>query len=638
MFSGSPSPQALLQTGFQRLQEGRVEEAWNAFHEVLRLDPDQPLAHHMVGLIAMQSGQLQLGVESLRRAIALNPDDPVAWSNLGNGLSGLGRPEEALAAFGKALAMAPDFVDALNNRAILFGRLGRWEDALKDYDKALAIEPRSAVVHNNRAQALTALGRSGEALASYDRAIALGPDNADAWYNRANLRAELRQDDAAAVDYRKAIALRPDHLEAHVNLGNLLLDLDRPAEALASYDRALTIQADLPQALSNRANALRMLDRRAEALDSCSRAIALDPALSDALINRATVLFELARHREAAADLEAALRLDPHRAEAETHCGCALLALGEYESGWARYEARFRIKGERARFVADRDFDRPQWRGDEPLEGKTILLHTEQGLGDSLQFCRYAGLVKAAGARVVLEAETPLVSLLRTLAGADEVVEKGAPLPPHDLHSSLMSLPRAFRTMLETVPAQIPYLHADPAKVRAWAGRLGERRRPRVGLVWSGGFRPGRPQLWAVNRRRNIPLESLAPLAAADVDFYSLQKGEPAEGEWAGLKAAGWDGPAMADVAADLHDFADTAALIENLDLVIAVDTSTAHLAGALGKPVWLLNRFDSCWRWMAGRSDSPWYPTLRLFRQETLGDWGPVVEDVVRALQDLRA
>jgi tetratricopeptide (TPR) repeat protein len=638
MFGGTPSPQALLQTGFQLLQQGRTEEAWNAFHEVLRLDPNQALAHHMVGLIAMQAGQLEMGVESMRRSIALNPGDPVAWGNLGNGLSGLDRADEALTAFGKALALAPAFLDALNNRAILLSRLGRHAEALEDYDRALAIEPRAAFVHSNRAEALKGICRTEEALASYSQAIALDPNNADLFYNRANLQASKRRWEAAEADYRQAIARRPDHLQAHVNLGNLLADLDRPAEALASYDRALAIQADVPQALSNRADALRMLGRHEEALDCCGSAIALDPSLSDALINRAAVFFELSRHREAVADYEAALRLDPDRAEAETHCGCTLLALGDYEAGWARYEARTRITEDRSRFVADRTFGRPQWRGQEPLEGKTILLHSEQGLGDTLQFCRYADLAKAAGARVVLEAERPLLALLGTLAGADAVVEKGQALPEFDLQCSLMSLPRAFRTTLDTVPARVPYLHADPEKARVWAGRLGERRRRRVGLVWSGGFRPDRPQLWAVNRRRNIALDQLAPLAAADVDLYSLQKGQPAEGELAELQARGWNGPVIADFTADLHDFADTAALVENLDLVIAVDTSTAHLAGAMGKPVWLLNRFDSCWRWMTERTDSPWYPTLRLFRQKTFGEWGPVVDDVVRALQDFQA
>jgi hypothetical protein len=227
--------------------------------------------------------------------------------------------------------------------------------------------------------------------------------------------------------------------------------------------------------------------------------------------------------------------------------------------------------------------------------------------------------------------------VLSTLRGAHAVIEKGAEPPPFDLYASIMSMPLAFRTRLDAIPADIPYLHAEPAKASAWAERLGARRRPRVGLVWSGGFRPDEPGQWGVNRRRNIPLAMLAPLAGADVDFYSLQKGEPAESELAERLAEGWSGPAMTNFVSELHDFSDTAALIENLDLVIAVDTSTAHLAGALGKPVWILNRFDSCWRWLRERTDSPWYPSVRLFRQKTFAEWAPVIEDVAAALKAFR-
>jgi ADP-heptose:LPS heptosyltransferase len=271
------------------------------------------------------------------------------------------------------------------------------------------------------------------------------------------------------------------------------------------------------------------------------------------------------------------------------------------------------------------------------VKGKTILLHSEQGLGDTLQFCRYADLVKAEGAAVILQVEAPLVRLLSTLKGADRVLAKGADLPDFDLHASIMSLPRAFRTSLQTVPAAIPYLHADPEDVAAWARRLGPRTRPRIGLAWAGGFRPDRPDLWTIYRRRDAPLRMLAPLARAEADFISLQKGERAENELAELVAAGWDGPAMLNPAAELRDFADTAALVENLDLVITVDTAVAHLAGALGKPVWILDRFDSCWRWMRERTDSPWYPTVRLFRQKTFGDWGPVIQEIAEALRTFK-
>jgi hypothetical protein len=280
-----------------------------------------------------------------------------------------------------------------------------------------------------------------------------------------------------------------------------------------------------------------------------------------------------------------------------------------------------------------RAFSRPRWLG-EPLNGRRILLHAEQGLGDTIQFCRYAPLVAARGGRVILEVPRKLLRLLSGLRGVTQLVAAGDPLPAFDVQCSLMSLPLAFRTRLDTIPAQVPYLAARPETVAYWRHRLGPWTRRRVGLVWSGGFRPDQPESHAVNERRNIPLRLIAQLNQPAIDFVSLQKGEPAESELIALKDAVWPGGNLTNAAPELDDFEDTAGLIETLDLVISVDTSTAHLAAAMGKPVWLLNRFDSCWRWLEQREDSPWYPTLRLFRQTTRGDWQAVTQRVSAALQ----
>ena len=303
-----------------------------------------------------------------------------------------------------------------------------------------------------------------------------------------------------------------------------------------------------------------------------------------------------------------------------------LLMLGRLDEGWPLMEWRWKrpeVAG------AHRD-PGPPWLGETPLKGKTLLLRAEQGFGDTLQFCRYANLAADQGATVILGVDPPLVEVLKSLRGAHLVLPNDQSMPPFDLHCPMMSLPLAFGGV---IPGE-PYLHADPAKAAIWRQRLGVRRRPRVGLVWSGGVRSDRPELDALNARRNIALERLTPLAEADVDFYSLQKGERAERELADLTAAGWSGPAMTDLTADLHDFSDTAALIDNLDLVIAVDTSTAHLAGAMGKPVWIMNRFDNCWRWMRDRTDTPWYPSARLFRQPAPDSWPALVKDVAEALK----
>ncbi len=274
-------------------------------------------------------------------------------------------------------------------------------------------------------------------------------------------------------------------------------------------------------------------------------------------------------------------------------------------------------------------FPQPLWLGEQDIAGKTLFLWWEQGLGDTIQFCRYATLAEARGAQVVMSVQQPLRELLKRISPTIRIVEQDEVPADFDYHCPLLSLPVAFGTTLETIPAKIPYLRSNSEKSLFWQEKLGEKNKPRVGLVWSGGFRPDQPEVWSVNRRRNIPLATLAALKNPDIEFYSLQKGQPAESELAELVRGNWDGPRLIDFTSLLNDFSDTAALIENLDLVISVDTSTAHLAGALGKPVWILNRFDTDWRWLLERTDSPWYPTAKLYRQEKAGDWDAVVRRV---------
>jgi hypothetical protein len=328
------------------------------------------------------------------------------------------------------------------------------------------------------------------------------------------------------------------------------------------------------------------------------------------------------------ADYDRALELMPELAAA--HCNRANIHLvnGNLEAGWADYEWRMKVDSSHlAR--ENRTFDRPLWRGDSPLSGRTILTYSEQGYGDTIQFCRYVGKLAAIGARVILEVPAPLVSLLESLPGASCVVARGAEMPDFDCHIPIMSLPFAFRTTLATVPADIPYLSPDPRKVLFWSRLLGPKRNLRVGLVWSGGLRPDEPEVWAANRRRNIDLERLAVLRHPKIEFYSLQKGLPAESELADRRRRRWEGPTIVDHTSRIQDFSDTAAFLSQLDLLISVDTSTAHLAGAMGKPVWMMNRYDTCWRWLLDRRDTPWYPSFTIYRQRSVGDWDEVINRV---------
>jgi tetratricopeptide (TPR) repeat protein len=506
---------------------------------------------------------------------------------------------------------------------------GQADDARSAFLEVLHLDPDNAAAHHMLALMALQAGKLEEGAERLKRSIALDPTDPGAFNNLGNALRDLGRTDEALNAYQAALTLNPAWMEALNNRAVLHSRLGRFEEALADYDGAIAQAPRIPQLHNNRAVALRALGRHGEALAGCSAALRLDPSYADAHLNRGTTLSELGRDKEAFDAYQSCLTLNPGSAEAHYYSGTTLLAVGDLERGFERYEARTALRGPRQAEPAAA-YPQPIWRGKTPLDGKTILLHSEQGLGDTLQFCRYADQVKARGATVILHVEPTLKALLSTLKGADQVVAHGEPLPQADLRAPFMSLAHAFRTTLHTVPAEVPYLTAEPDKVAAWEQRLGPKTRPRVGLVWSGGVPAGRRELL----RRNAPLAMLAPLGGADVDFISLQKGEAAERELAELTAAGWDGPALRDVADGLHDFSDTAALVQTLDLVIAVDTSVAHLAGALGKPVWILNRFDNCWRWLRDRSDSPWYPTARLFRQKTFGDWAPVMQETAAALR----
>jgi Flp pilus assembly protein TadD len=465
-------------------------------------------------------------------------------------------------------------------------------------------------------------GSSLKAVGLVAKAIAIRPDYPEAHRTLGNALRDLGRLAEAEASYREALRLRPDYPEAHCSLGNALRDLGHPAEAEASYRAALRLRPHYPEAHGNLGNALRRLGRPAEAEASYREALRLRPDFL-AHYSLGNALRDLGRP---ASSYREALRCRPEFPDAHTNLGHTLLLAGQFEEGWKEYEWRWKtnqLSDGAGRFSA------PLWRG-ETIGDRVILLHAEQGLGDTLQFCRYVPPI-AAGATVILEVQAPLRRPLSRLPGIAAIVARGDRLPPFDLHCPLLSLPRVFGTTLDTIPAEIPYLTAEPVLAADWRQRLAGLDGLRVGLVWAGARRPD-PNLAAIDRRRSITLDMMAPLGdASGVSFISLQKGEPA------AQAANPPrGMSLHDFTADLHDFADTAALIDGLDLVISVDTSVLHLAGALGKPVWLLNRFDTCWRWLLGRDDSPWYPQLRQFRQTRPSDWSSVILQVRDALQRL--
>jgi hypothetical protein len=482
--------------------------------------------------------------------------------------------------------------------AMALHQQGQLSPAQAIYDEILRVDPAHA-------DALHLLGliayqqqQFARALELIGRAIAVNPLSAAFYANRGIVLQGLKQFDAAIADYGRAIAIKPDYTDAYNNRGLALHELKQPRAAMIDYDKAIAARPDFAQAYNNRGVALRELKQ-------------LDAAI---------------------ADFDKAIVIKPGYAEAYWNKALTLLLRGDLESGFALYEWRWKNPNAN---MAPRPFAQPLWLGQEPLRDKTILLYSEQGLGDTIQFCRYAVLLAGAGAQVVVEAPQQLTSLLTSLAGVSRIVARGENLPDFDYHCPLMSLPLACKTRLDTIPDPTPYLQADPAKAHLWQGRIGERQKLNVGVVWSGGFRADASHIWtASNEERNIPLDSVArALGGVDADFFSLQKGDPAESEIRHHERDYWPRGNFHNFAGEIKDFADTAALVANLDLVISVDTATAHLAAAMGKPTWILNRFDSDWRWLLGRDDSPWYRSVTLYRQDESQDWEPVLRRVAADL-----
>ena len=572
---------------------GREYEAVECFERATSLDPNLAAAHHNFAVLLARQGQHERALQGFDRALALQPHQPALHAQRGNALKALERLPEAAESYSLALALEPGNPEALHNRAVVYSLLGRHTEALRDYDALAAKHRESAADMVGRGAALVALRRYAEALAPLERAIESLPGEA----------------------------------EAHIQRAVALLNLERHAEAVESFDRALALRPDVPEVLNNRGIALTATRRLPEALGSFIRSAVIDATNFDTHINLGIVFKTLGRHREAAASFDRALALKPTDSSARFALAFLYLSLGEFGLGWPLYEARFDVPelgNPRRRFSV------PRWQGSEPLTGRTLLVHAEQGLGDVMQFCRYLPLLAAQGATIVFEVMPSLKALLRTLPGPIHIIGRGEPVPAVDYFCPLLSLPHALETRVDTIPARVPYLAAEPERVARWQERLRALPGLRVGLAWQGNPKVEK-LIWA--RGRSLPLAALEPLTELPgVSLVSLQKGPGCE-QLARVPFA----KRIVELGNDLDSgpdaFLDTAAVMASLDLVVSSDTSIVHLAGALGRPVWTALSLSPEWRWLLERNDSPWYPTMRLFRQPTDGDWGAVVTAMARAL-----
>lgn len=679
----------MLKDAFALHTKGKFAEAERAYADLLRREPDNFQAMYLCGVLALQRGQIPRGIELLQESLKREPRQPLAYRDLGNGLQQARRFAEALDSYDKALALKPDLADIHNNRAVALASLGRRGEALESYGRAVALKPDYAQAYNNRGTVLLDLGRAGEALEDFSRAIALNPSYATAFNNRGNVLNQLGRHEEALKDHDCAIALNPQAAESHDKRGNVLMALGRARAALESFDRAIAIDPGLSSAHNGRGTALAMLGHPQEALEAHDRALALDPNSAAAHNNRGTALAALKRPADALAAHGRALALDPQSATAHSNHGTALAGLGRLEEGLQSLERALEIRPDltqahvnRGNLLADlnrhddalesferaislnpdsadaqfgrsqallvrgrfaeawpayewrkrrlspdtyHDQGRPEWTGKEDIAGKILFIEAEQGLGDTIQFCRYAPLAADRGARVIMTVQASLVHLLRTLDPRIEILPAGSEPTLFDYHAALLSLPLAFGTELATIPAAVPYLCAEPERARRMRERIGDAGF-KIGLCWQGSYIAG---------TRSFPLRALDDISRLPgVRLISLQKGDGVEQ----LDALP-DGMRVENLGGDFpEDFADTAAAMEAMDLIISCDTSVAHLAGALGRPTWVALRYASDWRWLLDREDSPWYPSLHLFRQPAREDWTGLFEEIEARLAEILA
>jgi hypothetical protein len=630
----NPQLAFLLSKSLDYLRASNLDAAEPLLLQALPMEPNNPDTLRFLGIIYAQRKDYTQALKYLEAAVKVNPQNGIAHSNQGNVLFELGQLEEAVNAYDKAIKLAPTYAEAWSNKGNVLYELRRYQEALEHHDRAIALQPAYAEAWSNKGNALYELELYEEALRHHDRAINLNPSYAEAWSNKGLVLNHLKDFKNALVQHDKAISLRPMSAKAWINKGMTYSELEQHQDALALYDKAIELNPHLAEAWTNKGNAVYALGRPQESITHHQRAIDLKPDYAQAWYNLAISYTALKRYPESISAYEQAIRHKPNYEMAYWNKSLVELVIGDFHNGWRNFEARAFIKNSPLRTSYNAV---PRLQSLSDLSGKKVLIWSEQGLGDAIQFCRYIPELAKLGAEVSFITPPALASLMESLDGSIRVIDNCNDISGFDLQAPLMSLPLIFKTEIATIPSSRAYLRPNPIKEMAWKQKLGSTGILRVGLVWSGGFRPNQPEMHAVNERRNIPLKIISRLQHLNnIEFYSLQKGDPAESELKNNKSSIWPTNNLLNFVSELKDFSDTAALIANLDLVISVDTSTAHLSAALGKRTWILNRYDTCWRWLEDRLDSPWYQSVTLYRQNTPGNWGQTIELVEKDLQVL--
>jgi tetratricopeptide (TPR) repeat protein len=606
-----------IQLALKYHQSGNLSEAENIYSEILRDEPNNLYALHYLGILYYQLRNYDSAIKYIKKVLELNPTAADAFYNLGNVYKDSGHLNEAINYFQKSLELNPQNADAHNNQGIIYKDKGQIDEAITSFQKAIQLNPDHVIAYYNLGGIYKDKKQFDDAISCYEKVLGLNPDIIAVYFNLGVIFQEKKQFDDAIPYYQKAIQLNPDFVEAYFNLGNILKEKGQIDDAIAYFQKAIKLNPNFAETYNNLAAVLQDKGQLDQAINCYEKLITLSPNFVESYIALGNIYQTLGILDKAIFYYQKAIELERDNALAHFNLAFCLFSLGDLNRGWKEYVWRWKTK---KGIDYLRRFSQPLWTGFD-ISMSTVLLRDEPlgtaGFGDTIQFIRYAPLIAKRGVKLIFECKKELISLLRNVEGIHQIIELGGQLPRFDVHCLLLDLPFIFDISLDNIPAEVPYIPINPVLVQKWEKKMQDYKgKFKVGLIWAAGQGGG---------DRSCTFKSYSSLKLGDdIIFYSLQKGAAA-GEVKNTP----NGMQLIDLTEEIHDFTDTAALIENLDLVISVDTAGAHLAGALGKPVWTLLPFISPWRWMLDREDSPWYPTMRLFRQPSPGDWESVIVKV---------
>jgi len=590
--------------------------------KALTINPEHFETNYMLAMLSIEEGRLTDATPFLLKTIELNPRHAHSFNTLGYIFFANKQFDHAIQCYDQALDISPHFSEALNNRGNAYNSLNQYSIAMQDFIRAIALTPDHFEPYLNLGICFAQTGDYPQAISKFQIALTISPKNALVCFHLGYAFDQIKQHQQSVYYYQLAIKHQPHYPEAYLNLGDVLKDMHDHPNALHAYDQAIQQHPQHAPAWSKRGILLYETHQHQEAIDHCNKAIALDPNNVDAYCNRGVINQHLLQFDQAFKDFNHGISINSNHPECLWNNGLAHLQLGQYDLGWPGYEARWHVKSLSLRQEL-RIFDSPQWDGNQSLTGKTIFIYAEQGLGDTIQFSRFIPLLQQLSCQIILEVQAPLVTLIKNSFKAITVIAKGTVRPTFDYHCALMSLPLMLKITLHNIPSTTPYIQSDSANRVHWQQHLAITNTPKIGLVWQGN------PTHRNDHHRSLSLTALVAHLPQGFEYISLQKElRPNDAQTLAKH------PYIRHFGEQINDFADTAALCALMDIVISVDTSVAHLAGALGKPLWVLLPHAPDWRWLLDRTDSPWYPTARLFRATQDGHWQDALTAVQLALQ----